>query len=359
MVDPSELQVRPHCTIREAILCIDGNGKGIVLVTDEDRRLVGTITDGDVRRAVLAGRDLEDPVKDLLDYKARSGSAHVHPITAPVGMDRSRLLKLMQERSVLQIPLLDPDDRVVGLVTLDELAPNQSLGIQALIMAGGYGERLLPLTADTPKPMLPLGGRPLMELTVDKLRDAGIHKVNVATHHLSGKITEHFGDGREFGVELNYVAEDRPLGTAGALSLLSTPEEPLLVINGDIVTDVNFRAMLAYHRELDADMTVAVRQYDFQVPYGVVECDGSDIRAIMEKPKLGFFVNAGIYLLDGSVHEFVPESERFDMTDLISRLIESGRRVVSFPVREYWVDVGHPAEYEKVVDDLNRRESGA
>ena len=196
-------------------------------------------------------------------------------------------------------------------------------------------------------------------MTVDKLRDAGIHKVNVATHHLSGKITEHFGDGREFGVELNYVAEDRPLGTAGALSLLSTPEEPLLVINGDIVTDVNFRAMLAYHRELDADMTVAVRQYDFQVPYGVVECDGSDIRAIMEKPKLGFFVNAGIYLLDGSVHEFVPESERFDMTDLISRLIESGRRVVSFPVREYWVDVGHPAEYEKVVDDLNRRESGA
>jgi len=344
------LCITPDRPIREALACIDKNEKGIVLVTDEEGRLVGTITDGDVRRAMLAGESLDAPLRDLLARKTTS--SYPQPVTAPVDTDRAELLRLMRDRVVRQIPLLDLEGRVAGLVTLDELMPEQLLPLQAVIMAGGSGTRLRPLTDEVPKPMLPVGDRPLMELIIEQLRQTGIRRVNITTHYRPEKIMSYFGSGKELGVELNYVAEERPLGTAGALGLMDSPEEPLLVINGDILTRVNFRAMLDYHREHGADLTVAVRKYDLQVPYGVVECEGHNVSRLREKPSLSFLVNAGIYLLEPVVHRYIPNGQHLDMTDLIEGLIVKGRTVVSFPVVEYWLDIGEHADYERAQEDV-------
>jgi len=346
----TDLCLTPQTSIRDVIACIERNNKGIVLVTDEERQLLGTITDGDVRRAILAGENLDVPVSELLARKA--GSPYPQPVTAPIGTDRGALLQLMQERVIRQVPLLDDDGHVVGLVTLDELLPGQLLPLQAVIMAGGYGTRLRPLTEELPKPMLPVNGRPLMGRIIEQLREAGIRRVNITTHYKPEKIIDHFGNGRSFGVELNYVNEDRPLGTAGALGLMNVSDKPLLVINGDILTKVNFRAMFDYHRKHKADLTVAVRKYDLNVPYGVVENDGAFVQSLVEKPLLSLFVNAGIYLLEPSVHRYIPNGQHFDMTDLIERLLEEKRPVVSFPIVEYWLDIGQPSDYEQVKEDV-------
>ncbi|MFO0733450.1 MAG: sugar phosphate nucleotidyltransferase [Nitrospiraceae bacterium] len=195
--------------------------------------------------------------------------------------------------------------------------------------------------------MLPVGDKPLLEIIISHLRDSGIKRVNVSTHHQREKIESHFGDGREFGVDLSYVTEDRPLGTAGCLGLIEAPTETTLVINGDILTQVNFQAMLQFHRAQQADLTVAVRQYDVQVPFGVIESDGVMVRGVTEKPVFNFFVNAGIYLLEPSVYRLLAPGERTDMTDLIQQLLREGRRVASFPIREGWLDIGQPADYEQ------------
>jgi len=240
---------------------------------------------------------------------------------------------------------------------MDSLVPDQPLPVQAVVMAGGKGTRLHPLTAETPKPMLRVGERPVLEIIIGQLREAGIKQVKVTTHHKSEKIEEHFGDGKEFGIELSYVEEDRPLGTVGGLGLLEIPQETTLVINGDILTRVDFRAMLAYHREHQADLTVAVRQYDIKVPYGIIECEGSMVRGVSEKPLLGFFVNAGIYLLEPGVYQFIPSGQRFDMTELIQRVLREGRTVVSFPIREYWLDIGQREDYEQAQEEIKSWDS--
>lgn len=335
-------------------MAIDNNHRGIALVVDKERRLVGTITDGDVRRAMLAGHPLDVPLQRILDQK--NLSPYPAPITASIHTDPAALLRMMHDAVVRQIPLLDDAARVAGLVTVEDLLPDEELPLQAVIMAGGFGTRLMPLTQDTPKPMLPVGDRPLMELIIEQLRQSGIHRVNITTHYQREKIKSHFGNGEGHGVSVSYVDEDLPLGTAGALSLMVAPSEPMLVINGDILTQIDFRAMLQYHREQGADMTVAVRKYEVKVPYGVVACEGARICGLTEKPEFSFFVNAGIYLLEPSVHGLIPTGAPFNMPDLIDRLLIKGRPVVSFPVREYWLDIGRQADYETAQQFANGRE---
>ncbi len=343
--DLAMLCVKPTWSLREAMTQIERNRLGIVLVVDDDGRLLGTVTDGDVRRAVLASLSLQQPVQTLLERKA--GSAFARPIVAMVGENRQTYLHALQQHNISHLPIVDSMQRIVGLVTVDDFVTTQAPPVKAVVMAGGTGSRLLPLTEETPKPMLHVGDRPLLELIIERLREAGIRQVKVTTHHKPEKISEHFGDGSEFGVELSYVAEDRPLGTVGGLGLIETPKETTLVMNGDILTQVDFRAMLAYHREHQADLTVAVRHYDLNVPYGVVACDGPVVRGLTEKPVFSFFVNAGIYLLEPPVYGFIPNGQRLDMTELIASLLRAGRPVVSFPVCEHWLDIGQPEDYEK------------
>ena len=336
-------------TIRDAITCIDRGGRGIALVIDEVRHLIGTVTDGDVRRAMLAALDLETPVSVLLARKA--GTQYSKPVIANAGTGVEELLSLMRLNVLRQIPILDDDGHVIDLVLRDDLVPPDELQLQAVIMAGGLGTRLRPLTDDLPKPMLPVDGKPLMERVIEQLRQVGIRRMNITTHFKPEKIMEHFGDGRAFGVELNYVDEKQPLGTGGALGLMPLPNEPVLVINGDILTQVDFRAMLNFHQENHADMTVAVRRYEMQVPYGVIECEGVQVRGLQEKPEVGFLVNAGIYLLEPSVYQYMPQNTTFNMTDLIQWLLDAKRSVVSFPIHEYWLDIGQHGDYTQAQGD--------
>jgi dTDP-glucose pyrophosphorylase/CBS domain-containing protein len=352
----SELQslfISPDSSIRSAMKCVDRGACGIALVVDKERHLLGTITDGDVRRAVLAGTDLESPISVIIANKI--STQYPKPVTASPETDRKELIALMHEYVLRQIPIMDNDGKVVDLVMLDDLIPTQDLPLQAVIMAGGLGTRLRPLTEDLPKPMLPVGGKPLMELAIEQLRQVGIRRVNITTHYKPEKISDHFGDGSSFGVALNYVNEDKPLGTGGALGLIDAPTQPMLVINGDILTKVNFRAMLAYHQEHRAFMTVAVKQYDIEVPYGVIECEGARVCSLKEKPQMHFLVNAGVYLLEPKVYAYIPNGEHFNMTDLIQRLLDAGQIVASFPVIEYWLDIGQLADYEQAQNDVKNQ----
>ncbi|MFC1521689.1 nucleotidyltransferase family protein [Elusimicrobiota bacterium] len=344
-VNLDKLCVSQECPVRQAISKIDANEAGIVLVVSGDNELLGTITDGDVRRAILAAFDLSRPVKDILALK--DGTQLANPITALADQDAGHYLGLMKKHRILHLPLLTPHNKIAGLVTMDDFVSDNVSPVRAVVMAGGFGSRLMPLTKTTPKPMLPVGGRPLMEIIIEQLRAAGVMHVNVTTHYKPEKIKEHFGNGNNFGVKIDYVNEDRPLGTAGALGLVATPKDTTLVMNGDILTSVDFRAMIAFHRENGADLTIAVRRHEVKVPYGVIENDGVRVKRIKEKPSWKMFVNAGIYLLEPSVYKLIPNGDSFDMTDLIEKLIENGFRVASFPIREDWMDIGKSDEYEK------------
>lgn len=354
MVDPGRFLMTPDSSIREVMACIDRNAKGIALIVDEERRLIGTVTDGDIRRAILGGLDLDLPAKRLLENRA--STQYPRPVTAPAGTPDAKLLQIMNRYILRYIPLLDSTGRVVGIAFLSDLVKEYELPLTAVIMAGGHGTRLRPLTEKLPKPMLPLGGRPLLERTIEQLRRAGIRRVNLTTHYKGEMIAKHFGDGREFGVEIRYVKEDQPLGTAGALGLLDVSDEPLLVINGDLLTHVDFSRLLEFHREHQSIMTVAVRQYEFRVPFGVVETDGVIIKSILEKPMIRHFISAGIYLLNPEVCRYIPHGQACDMPDLIGRLLTKGRRVVSFPVREYWLDVGKAEDYLQALSDVQNGE---
>ncbi len=337
-------------TLRTAIERLNKNARGIVLVVADDMRLLATITDGDIRRAVLTGVNLEVPVSVILARKA--GTKYPKPITALVGTGREKLILLMQQYVLRQIPILDDSERVVGLIMLDDLIPANAIPLQAVVLAGGEHTRLHPLVADLPRPMLPIGNRPLMEYTINQLRQAGIQNVNLTTHYKADAVVEYFGDGSDFGVHINYLHESEPSGSAGGLRLLKKTDGPLLVINGDVLTRVDFRSMLAYHQEQQAEMTVAVRLHDFAIPYDVIETQDGLISGVHEKPSIQRFINAGAYLLSPEVLELIPQGQSFDMTDLINQLVQEGRRVVSFPIHEYWREIKGYDDYQKAVVDV-------
>ncbi len=343
-------------TLLQVMERINDNGEGIALVLGEGGGLISTITDGDLRRAVLAGWDLHHPVRAW--FTASSKSA---PITAPAGSSERTLLRLMRKHDLRHIPLLDEAGKVMDLACLSDLIRSREsddLELSAVVMAGGEGKRLRPLTEHTPKPMLPVGKKPVVERIIGQLRDAGIRRVHLATRYKAGAFTEHFRDGAGFGVAINYVTEEEPLGTAGVLGTMRGSKEALLVVNGDILTRLNYRAFVRFHRENGADMTVGLRRYDINIPYGVIETDGIAIRGVQEKPTQKLFVNAGIYLLEPAAIAHVPEGKHYDMTDLIGELIARGRRVVGFPISEYWLDIGRHADYEQAQDDLRNGKLG-
>jgi dTDP-glucose pyrophosphorylase/CBS domain-containing protein len=337
--------ISPDASVSASIAQLDRAGTGALVLCHDDLSLYGVLTDGDIRRAILRGTPLESPCGAI---------ATRDPVVVAPDRTPNELLGIMNEFDVNHIPIVDAQGQVLDLLLRKDLAADERSSPTAVIMAGGFGTRMLPLTEKTPKSMLPIGGRPLLEHTIERLRNAGIRRVNITTHHLEEHIMRHFGDGGAFGVDLNYVSEDRPLGTGGGLRLVKENSGPLLVINGDIITEINFQGMVDYHRQLGADVTVGARRYEFEVPYGVIDCDGPRILGLREKPQLSFMINAGIYLLEPSVHRYIPNSERFDMTDLIQRLIQVGRHVVTFPIMEYWLDVGRPADYRKAQQDAEK-----
>ncbi len=351
----ADICIPKEAEVRAALEAIERGGKGISLVIDEVGRLIGTVTDGDVRRSILAGHSLQQRVSELLDHKRKE--VYPEPITAPAGTLRDALLEVMVSKAVHQLPLLDGQGRVVDLVTMDDLERTAFPDVRAVIMAGGLGTRLFPLTKEIPKPMLPVAGRPMLEHIVQQLGCAGIRNVSISTFYKGETIKAHFGDGKAFGVDVSYITENEPRGTAGSLSLMPDANETLLVTNGDIITRLDYRKILAYHREHRALMTVGVRKYEVAVPFGVVETRGALVAKLTEKPTFAFFVNAGIYVLDPLVRSAIPQDGKFDMTELIQALVEDGNLVVSFPIVEYWLDVGRHGDYEKANEDHGAEEA--
>jgi dTDP-glucose pyrophosphorylase/CBS domain-containing protein len=331
------------CAVREAIESIDAGGVEIALVVDDERRLLGTISDGDIRRALLRGTSLDDCADTL---------ANRSPRWAPVGATRDELLALMTEAGIEQVPLLQ-DGRVVDLVFIRELVKQEVDSSKVVIMAGGEGSRLRPLTEDVPKPMLPVGERPLLETVLGQVRESGFSKVLMAVNYRAEMIEDHFGDGEGFGVEIEYVREQEQLGSAGALQLVREQlDEPFIVMNADLLTKVNLGALIRFHTADRNAITVGVRQYALEVPYGVVEIEDGRVQALREKPTMQFFVNTGLYAVSPEAVKLLPpELGRFNMTDLIEAALASGARVGSFPVREYWLDIGQLADYERAHAD--------
>ena len=349
MVQLRPFLVGPTASVRDVIACIDRNASGIALVVDDEQRLLAAVTDGDVRRGMLVGLSLDADVMTLVEHE--SGGSPKVPVTAPLGTTDDALLHLMNERSLRHIPLVDEDGRVVDVALMTNLVKDYELPLKAVVMAGGFGTRLGALTRELPKPMLPMGDRPLLELIVDQLRQSGVRRVAMTTHFKSDVIAKHFGDGQDFGVDIEYVPEDEPLGTAGGLALLPDSDEPLLVMNGDVLTNVDFRALLDFHREHGAAMTLCARQETVELPYGVIEADAEVVMGIAEKPTLSHMVNAGIYVIDPVARPHIARGDRLDMPQLVERLLADGQRVVVFPVREYWADIGYVETYEQAARD--------
>lgn len=342
-------QRRPHnwtgavaaadVSLREAIGRLDAGGLQVVLLLDTDGHLAGLLSDGDVRRAVLRGTDLDTPAASVMN---------VRPLVADTDTSDAALLSTMRDRSVRQIPIVDRDNRVVGLATLESLVGQQQRPNWVVIMAGGMGRRLLPMTQSTPKPALRIGDQSILEITVAQLQEQGFRHIFMAVNYLADAIVDVFGDGHRHGVDITYLREQELLGTAGALSLLpGTPDEPIIVMNGDLLTRMRFDCLLAFHADQGTEATMAVREYDIQIPFGVVGVDGPVLLSVEEKPVQRFFVNAGIYAMSPASLRAVPKDTPIDMPALFQRLIAEGRTTSAFPLREYWIDIGRIEELER------------
>lgn len=336
--DISTVLVDEQATLREVIAVIERAGLQIALVVEGDRRLVGTITDGDVRRGLLRGLGL-----DALASTVLNGD----PITVTPDLSFHDDGWLLHKRLARRIPIVDAGGRVLGLALPEDEVVPQRVANPVVIMAGGLGTRLGQLTRDTPKPLLKVGTKPLLETILEGFLAQGFEQFYISVNYKAQMIEDYFGDGRSLGAEIRYIRETERLGTAGALSLFETPPNvPVFVMNGDLLTKVNFRQMLEFHRVQRQRVSVAVRKYNVQVPFGVVELQRSAITQIVEKPEYNYFVNAGIYLLNPECLPLVPYNQFYDMPDLLSAVLDRGWSVGSFPIHEYWLDIGRLDDFE-------------
>jgi dTDP-glucose pyrophosphorylase len=339
------LALLPSATVREALEAITKNGRQAVAVTDEAGRLAGILTDGDVRRGMLRGASLDSAVQDVMNRR---------PVVGPANLTRDAALAFMQRREIRHLPLVDAGRRLVDLVFLDDLLRPAPLPNAAVIMAGGEGRRLRPLTEAMPKPLLRVGGKPLVEIMIDRLRTAGVEEIWLTLHYKAHMIEDHFGDGARHGVRIRYHWEEQPRGTAGSLRDLSQDlRHPFLLVNSDILTKCNFRDMLAFHEAHGAAMTVGTVPYAVDLPYGVLQVDGNELAGVTEKPRVDFMINSGLYVVDPAAVELaIPPGATCDVPDMITRLMTLRRRVVAFPIREYWLDVGRLDDFQKADRDV-------
>ncbi len=335
--------LKPSDSIKDALKIIDAEALRIALVIDDDMRLLGVVTDGDIRRGLLQNASLDSAVSNVMNKK---------PITADVGTLRKDLVKLMTSKSLLAIPLVEAG-RVVGLETLQRFTGRRYEN-PVFLMAGGFGTRLRPLTDTCPKPMLKVGDKPILETVLLNFIKAGFVNFYISTHYMPEVIREYFGDGSKWNVAISYVHEEQPLGTGGALGLLpdGLPELPLILMNGDVLTNVDFERVLEFHNKHNAAATMCVRDYEYQVPFGVINGEGHFIRSMIEKPIQRFFVNAGIYVVSPEMRKSVVKQQRLDMPSLLEKFIAEGRDVLMFPIHEYWLDIGRIDDYHRAQTDI-------
>lgn len=345
MKNIEHLLITENITIKEALKVIDKGAIRIALVVDENNKLLGTLNDGDIRRGLLKNYTLDDSIKDLY-FK--------NPTVALIDESKEKIIQKAIKNQVYQIPIVDENNYLVDIVNLTTLLNVTKKRNRVILMAGGLGTRLRPLTEDIPKPMLKVGNKPILETIIKNFALHGFVNITISLNYKAEIIREYFKDGSDFGVNIDYVEESTRLGTAGALSLLEEqPNDPFFVMNADLLTDVNFSNLLDFHCFGNANATMCVREYKYQVPYGVIEIENSSIASIVEKPIKKFFVNAGIYVLSPNIFEYIPKNEFFDMPTLFNILIGQQKKVLSFPIHEYWLDIGRISDFEQAQIEFN------
>jgi len=333
----------PDQTMEDALKAINAGGLRIAFVVDSSGKILGTVSDGDTRRALIARIPLAENVLQVMNP---------NPRTLPWTAGRERALLIMEEHDLLVVPIVNEFNELVDVHIHRELIQTHRRNNLVFLMAGGFGNRLHPLTLNCPKPMLEIDGKPILERTIEKFIAAGFVRFIISVHYLPDMITSHFGNGSRWNAKIGYIEEKEPLGTAGALGLLQDREElPIILINGDVITDIDVSALLAFHNKSAATVTMCVREHDIQVPYGVVETNGEDVLDVVEKPTHKFFVNAGIYVLSPALLGSVVPNVRLDMPDLIRLAISSRNLVKMFPIHERWADIGR-------FDDFNHATAG-
>lgn len=330
-------------SISDVLKKIDAGSLQISVIVDKNGRLLGTVTDGDVRRGILRGVALSDEVSRIMNRE---------PVTATPDMGADQIRLLMEEKRIHQIPIVDKKNCVVDIKILDELMRRAKRENWVVLMAGGVGRRLRPLTNNLPKPLIQVGAKPLLETILENFIDCGFRNFFIAVNFRQEMIRKHFGNGSRWNVKIKYIKENKVLGTAGPLSLLpSKPKAPLIVMNGDLLTNIRFDQLLEFHSDNSSMATMAVREYDFQVPYGVVRTGEHQILQIDEKPVQRFLVNAGVYVLEPQALAYLPKNTFYDMPQLFDLLIKKKMPVTAFPIREYWLDIGHKDDLERANGD--------
>lgn len=343
MKEWKKILVSPTTPILQAIKIIDAGSLQIALVVDEQNRLQGTVTDGDIRRGILKGITLEKFVSMVMNP---------NPVTARLNDVKENILSIMKMRGLRQIPVLDEEGSVTSVEFLDELIKLRKRENWVVIMAGGIGSRLRPLTDECPKPLLKIGNKPILETIIENFIEYGFYRFYLSVNYKAEMLKDYFQNGSRWGVEINYLHENKAMGTAGPLGMLPTDAaQPILVMNGDILTKVNFQQLLDFHREHEADATMCVREHAFQIPYGVAKMEKHRLIDIEEKPVQRYFVSAGIYVLEPKTLKLIPSGSHFDMPDLFKRVISQGMEVTTFPIREYWLDIGRMEDLERAKGD--------
>lgn len=345
MKDIEKIKIFATSSIKEAVKAIEAGALRIALVVDINNKLLGTLTDGDIRRGLLRKKTLDDIVE---------GVYFKNPVTAKKDCSREDLIHLCTSNKIFQVPILDDDQKVIDLFVLDNNLLQKQHDNNVVLMAGGFGSRLMPLTKNTPKPMLHVGGKPVLQTIVEGFVYRGFTNITMCLGYKSNVIQEFFKDGSGFGAKIDYIVEEKRMGTAGALSLLNKHiNKPFFVMNGDLLTNVNYEKMLNFHELHNAKATICVGQYDIEVPYGVVNVNDDEILSIEEKPVHSFFVNAGIYLLEPESLDLIPNNKFYDMPSLFQEMILKNNKMVSFPLNEYWLDIGRLADYKKANSEYN------
>lgn len=329
----------PNESLRKALSVIDNGARQMALVVDPERRLIGTLSDGDIRRWLIGGGTIEDLAGDVCT-KA--------PIVGRIGMNKTELLATMRAQGIHQLPVLDDCQTIVDFITIDDFLNIPERPETIVVMAGGLGSRMGTLTQSTPKPMLPIGDKPVLQIIIEHFKEQGFRSFCLTINYLGEKIVNYFGDGSDYGVNICYLFEKKRMGTAGALSLLNqAPEHPIIVTNGDLLLKEDFSTVLDRHVRDQADLTVLVRDYQMQVPFGVICEEKGSLVEVIEKPIHTFKVNAGVYVLSPKVLSLIPEDSFFDMPELVNKSIAAGLRTSSQRIEGYWIDIGQVSDYER------------
>lgn len=335
--------ITPEMQIQRAIEIIDAGSQQIALVVDADRKLLGTVTDGDIRRGLIRGLSLNQPVAQIMNPR---------PVTIPEIADKTSILNIMRVNKLRHLPVVDDAGHLIGIEKLDDLIQTPRRENWVVMMAGGLGTRLRPLTENCPKPMLEIGGRPILETMLTEFVKQGFGRFCFSVNYRAQQIIDYFGDGSRWGITLDYIREDYPMGTAGSLGLFcSETDQPVIVINGDILTRLSFDQLLSFHEKRGASATVAVAAYDFKVDYGVVRVDRDLLTGFEEKPVFTNFINAGIYVLNPEVIKRLEGESCLDMNALLEGMLQNRERVCAFPIREYWTDIGKMDDFIQAQQD--------